>query len=417
MKPFLIFCLMLITAATSAQTVQNNQIIIGKTDSINSKILGEKRRVWVYLPSRYGDVYTKQTYPVIYLLDGDGHFASVAGMIQQLTEVNGNTVLPEMIIVAILNTDRTRDLTPTNSMVDPNGSKQEFLRSSGGGEKFINFMQKELMPHIDSAYRTAPYKILIGHSFGGLTAVNVLVNHPDMFNAYIAIDPSMWWDGKKLLNQTREVLAQQKFKGKSFFLGIANTMPDGMDTLQVRRDTTGTTGHIRSILELKDILQSNTGNDLKWAYRYYNNDNHGSVPLIAEYDGLHFLFNFYKMPSNKQFALYDPKSKADVAAALTSYYAGISEHMGYKISPPEGIVNEMGYYYLQSHMEDKAYAMFALNISNYPQSANTYDSMGDYYNAKKDKPKAIEFFTKAYNLGKNPDTKKKLDDLQVVAKK
>jgi predicted alpha/beta superfamily hydrolase len=208
----ILFLFLLITIATAdAQMVKNNQIVIGKTDSVNSKILGEKRKVWVYLPNGYdNNAYSKQTYPVIYLLDGDGHFSSVTGMIQQLSEVNGNTVVPQMIVVAILNTDRTRDLTPTKALTGPDGSNADFLRSSGGGEKFTAFMEKELMPHIDSTYHTAPYKMLIGHSFGALTAINILLNHTDMFNSYVAIDPSMWWDGKKLLNQSRQLLAQKQ---------------------------------------------------------------------------------------------------------------------------------------------------------------------------------------------------------------
>ncbi|HEX3386461.1 MAG TPA: alpha/beta hydrolase-fold protein, partial [Mucilaginibacter sp.] len=90
------------------------------------------------------------------------------------------------------NTNRMRDLTPTNVPPD---------KSSGGGEKFTDFIKTELMPHIDSIYPTASYKMLIGHSLGGLMAINTLINHPEMFNAYVAIDPSMWWDDRKLLNR------------------------------------------------------------------------------------------------------------------------------------------------------------------------------------------------------------------------
>jgi predicted alpha/beta superfamily hydrolase len=411
MKLLLSLAFIAIVGSATAQTIANRNIIIGRTDSVYSKILHEKRTVWVYLPNGYNPSGT-QKYPVVYLLDGDGHFPSVMGMIQQLSEVNGNTVCPEMIVVGIPNTDRTRDLTPSNSLYGPDGSKVQGFETSGGGEKFVLFIQKELMPHVDSAYAVAPYKILIGHSFGGITAINILLNHTDMFNAYVAIDPSMWWDGRKLLSQARETFKQPKFANKSLYLGIANTMPGDMDTLQVRRDTTGATSHIRSILELKDILQNNPGNGLRWSYRYYKDDNHGSVPLIAEYDALHFLFNFYKMPAALSDKLFDKNIKFDPAPAFTSYYADISGHMGYKILPPEGLVNELGYYYMQSGVPDRAYSLFALNITNYPQSANVYDSMGDYYDNQKNKDKAIECYTKAFKLGGNPDTKKKLDKLQ-----
>ncbi|QJD94769.1 alpha/beta hydrolase [Mucilaginibacter robiniae] len=106
-----------------------------------------------------------------------------------------------MIVVAITNTDRTRDLTPTNSLTEPGGKHNEEFKNSGGGEQFISFIEKELMPHVDSLYPTALYKVLIGHSFGALTVVKVLINHTKLFNAYVAIDPSMWWDQQKLLQQ------------------------------------------------------------------------------------------------------------------------------------------------------------------------------------------------------------------------
>jgi tetratricopeptide (TPR) repeat protein len=89
--------------------------------------------------------------------------------------------------------------------------------------------------------------------------------------------------------------------------------------------------------------------------------------------------------------------------------------MGYKILPPEGTVNEMAYFFMQSKMPDRAYSLFAINIQNYPQSFNTYDSMGDYYSSQKDNAKAIEFYNKALKLNDNPETRKKRDEL--VAKK
>jgi predicted alpha/beta superfamily hydrolase len=407
---FLSFLFAALTAGAQV-TVKNNQVILGKTDSVYSKIIGEKRKVWIYLPGDYNDTsYARKIYPVVYLLDGDGHFSSIAGIIQQLSEVNGNAVVPQMIIVAIPNTNRMRDLTPTQAKTSYEGKKDPGLVVSGGGEKFTAFIQQELMPHIDSAYRTAPYKLFIGHSLGGLMVINTLINHSDMFNAYIAIDPSMWWDGKKLLTQARQVLAQKSFAGKSLYMGIANTMDEGMDTLKVRKDTANASLHIRSILALKDMLQRNAANGLTFGYQYYPNDTHSSAPLITAYDGMRFLFPFYKMPAGAESKI-ETDDAFDIAAFYSNYYADISKHMGYKVLPNEGDINQNGHYYLKVHKPQKAYQFFAINIANYPKSANAYDSMGDYYADQKNKAKAIEMFTKAYQLGKKPDTKKKLDKL------
>ncbi|QJD94768.1 hypothetical protein HH214_02190 [Mucilaginibacter robiniae] len=193
---------------------------------------------------------------------------------------------------------------------------------------------------------------------------------------------------------------------------MANTMPANMDTTQVRKDTTSNTAHIRSIMVLNDVLKSNLGNGLNYSYSYYKNDNHNSVPLIATYDALRFLFKSYALSANQSAELYNPASKANVSTLLAARYQELSNQFGYQVLPPEGMVNELAYYHLQNGGDSNAYALFALNIKNYPTSANAFDSMGDYYNFKKEKKKAIEYYNKTLKLYDNPDTREKLKNLQ-----
>lgn len=237
MKHFL-FTFSLIALLNHGKAQTDNRIIIGKIDSIQSTILNEKRKIWIYVPGGGSlDIYSKQRYPVVYLLDGDGHFSSVVGMMQQLSTVNGNMICPEMIVIGITNTDRTRDLTPTHIDIDPPYMDSASAKTSGGGEKFISFIEKELMPYIESNYPTEPYKMLIGHSFGGLTVMQTFVHHTNLFNSFICIDPSMWWDKQNLLKESKKFLINNKFQGTSLFLGIANTMPEGMNINKVSNDT------------------------------------------------------------------------------------------------------------------------------------------------------------------------------------
>jgi predicted alpha/beta superfamily hydrolase len=140
------------------------------------------------------------------------------------------------------------------------------------------------MPHIDSAYQTAPYKILIGHSFGGLMVMDVLTNHTKLFNAYIAIDPSMWYNHQQFLAATEQKIAEKKYDGIRLFVGIANTMPDGMTLDKMKKDTSSDTRHIRSIFAMDEFIKEHAQNNLTYASKYYSNDNHGSVPLASEYD-------------------------------------------------------------------------------------------------------------------------------------
>ncbi|MEO6637074.1 MAG: alpha/beta hydrolase-fold protein [Ginsengibacter sp.] len=404
--------LVILSAATAfvAKAQSDNKIVIGKVDSVYSQILGEKRKVWIYTPGMTsGDNTPGKHYPVLYLLDGDAHFVSVAGLIQQLSQVNGNTALPEMIVVAIPNTDRTRDLTPTHIVNDPPMMDSNFSKNTGGAENFIAFMEKELMPHIDSAYPTAPYKVLVGHSFGGLTVMDALTNHTRLFNAYVAIDPSMWYDRQQFLAATERKLSGKKYEGIRLYLGIANTMEKGMTLAQLKRDTTSDTRHIRSILALDKFLKANPQNGLKYASRYYENDTHSSVPLTSEYDGLRFIFNYYGLNlSAKEFS----DTSAAIVTKFKNYDDFLSKQMGYKISSPEQSINYLGYDALGKKQYSRAAGFFKMNIDNYPKSNNVYDSYADLLVAEKDTVNAIANYKKALSIREVADTRQKLNVLE-----
>jgi predicted alpha/beta superfamily hydrolase len=404
------FFIMSAVITFSALAQNDNKIVIGKIDSVYSKILNEQRKIWIYMPgmtSGFHDTGTR--YPVLYLLDGDAHFTSVVGLVQQLSQVNGNTVFPEMIVVAIPNTDRTRDLTPTHVTNDLPMMDSNFSKTSGGGENFVSFIEKELMPHIDSAYQTAPYKILIGHSFGGLMVMDVLTNHTKLFNAYIAIDPSMWYNHQQFLAATEQKIAEKKYDGIRLFVGIANTMPDGMTLDKMKKDTSSDTRHIRSIFAMDEFIKEHAQNNLTYASKYYSNDNHGSVPLASEYDGLRFIFNYYRFNlTNKDY--YD--STDAIVVKFKKHYDFVSRQMGYKVSPNELFINALGYDAMSKKYYARSAALFKMNIENYPGSNNVYDSYGDLLATEKDTINAIINYKKALTIHDNTDTKQKLNALE-----
>lgn len=413
MKKIILFLtLSILTDLVFAQgKVEKESIVIGKIDSVQSNILGENRKIWVHVPG--GVANSKERFPVVYVLDGDGHFSSVVGMIQQLSTINGNTMCPKMIVVGIPNTVRTRDLTPTHMDVDPMMNDSASVRTSGGGEKFISFMEKELMPFIESKYPTAPYKMLIGHSFGGLAVMQTFTHHNSLFNAYISIDPSVWWDNQKLLKETKTFLKNTKLEGKSLYLGIANTMEDGMDIKKVIKDKSKETDHIRAILALQTALESNKKNGLKYRGKYYGEDTHGSAPLITTYDALRFFFDFYPMKfSFKDFM----DSTSTLASKYQNHYASLTQKMGYQIKPDESEINYFGYEALKSKYYKRAEGFFKLNLQNYPESSNVYDSYGDYFIAIGDKANAIIQLKKALSIKDNEESRKKLSELEDVKK-
>ncbi|MBL0310784.1 MAG: alpha/beta hydrolase [Bacteroidetes bacterium] len=398
MKTFICsFTILLFSLCAKGQ--ESNPFTIGFEKSSPSKILGEQRKVWIHIPnSNGGDENTgKGRYPVIYLLDGDANFNNVVS----ITEFISNAGLcPPMIVVGILHPARMTDLTF--------GTDKETPGIVGNGEKFMLYVEKELMPYIESNYPAAPYKIFIGHSVGGLTVVNTLIHHPNLFNSYVSLDGALWWNDHQIVKDAKTTLTKTNYKGKTLFIALANRMEKGMDTLKVQTDTTEGTELIRSNLEfIKDIFKNKT-NQLRFQHKYYENDDHGSVRLIGEYDALRFIFEYYKLKIYNS-DLDDPHFKLD--SLLTTHYNNVSEQIGYPVKPDESLVNGLGYYMLRQKQFIKAEALFKLNIANYPETANCYDGLGDLYLAKGDKLKAIESFKKTLTFKLIPETKEKLEKL------
>lgn len=402
----IIYLLLFLPAFCFGQTYRksNNKIVIGTIDTIHSAILNEEREVLIYIPnSGTGNSNDKTRYPVLYLLDGYSFFHSVTGMVQYLSAIGK---MPEMIVVAIVNTDRVRDLTSTHSTFWSNGEQDTaHFKYSGGGEKFLSFIEKELIPHIDAHYQTQPYRMFVGHSLGGLMVINTLLNNPALFNAYVAIDPSIWWDNKSVMKQAAIVLKQKNYAGKKLFFASANTLNKGMDISRVIKDTASGNVHVRDNLQFREILKKNNTNKLDWKWKYYDDDNHPSIPLIAEYDALRSFFKNYELPGN----LEDTSINAEY---IQNHYQNILLMLGYTVLPPQSTINFLGYNNMSGKLYDKAFSFFKMNIHNYPESANAYDSMGDYYGEKNDKKAAIEAYKKALSLKEMPATKKKLNKLQ-----
>jgi len=330
------------------------------------------------------------------------------GMMQQLCN-NGNTVVPEMIIVGIVNTDRMRDLSPTHIKEDLPVIDSITAKNTGGNEKFFEFMQQELFPYIENKYKTEPFRMLIGHSLGGLTVINALVNYTQLFNAYISIDPSMWWDHEQFLNDCKTKLIQKKFNNVNLYLGIANTLESGMKIETVTKDKTQGSRHIRSILALDNHIKNNPKNQLHYKSKYYKEDTHNSAPLITTYDAVRFFFDFYKL--NITMVDFTDNGIA-FPIKMEKHFENVSKKMGYKVAPTEGLVNNYGYKALEKKKMDQAEYFFKMNVKNYPDSANVYDSYGDYFLEIGDKPNAILNFKKALSIAENSETRQKFENLQ-----
>lgn len=401
-KTLLMILLLVPLHGVSQKTNLNDEkIVLGIKKTIHSTILNEDREIWIYVPNSSSNNSSKL--PVMYILDGPSFFNSFSSIAQYLNKAGK---MPEMIIVGIGNTNRLRDLTPSHSVFWSDGEQDSIaLGASGGGEKFIKFISNELFPYIDSLYKPAPYKMIVGHSLGGLTVVGLLINHKELFNSYVAIDPSIWWDKHLVMRQSSEKLKLYDYSGKRLYFASANTMAKDMDTIRVIHDQANINSHVKENLEYRDILKNSNKSNLVWDWKYYPNDNHVSIPVIASYDAFRAIFKDYEFAK-------DLNDKSITVNEVKNHYANLSKMMNYEVLPSQNMINNLGYNFLSNKDFDKAYDFFNLNIQNYPFSANVYDSMGDYYMEKNDHKKALELFKKALSLEKIPSTISKVKKLE-----
>ena len=201
---------------------------MGVVKHLTSTSLGERRTLNIFLPPGYEDDDTT-AYPVIYLLDGavDEDYHHVSGLVQFLTTY---ALMPPSILVGIANVDRYRDFTYPSTVAED----RERLPTSGGSEKFRQFLEAELQPFIEATYRTAPPKTLIGQSLGGLLATEIFIKTPTLFDNYIIVSPSLWWDNGTLVARVEESLVSHPERTGKVYVSVGtegSEMEDGVDRL------------------------------------------------------------------------------------------------------------------------------------------------------------------------------------------
>jgi tetratricopeptide (TPR) repeat protein len=232
--------------------------------------------------------------------------------------------------------------------------------------------------------------MFVGHSFGGIAVINALYTIPETFNSYIAIDPSLWYDNQLLLKKAKDYFSKANLKNKTLFVGQANTVNGG---------DTGRNLHFESIIQFNSILESYNQSGLRYKYKYYGDDDHGSAPLITEYDGLRFIFEGYKISLSRL---------AENPSFIKEHFKNISEKLGSTFLPPEDIVNNLGYQTLQNGDTTKAIEFFQLNTELYPESYNVWDSLAEAWMDKGDFKKAISYYEKSIALNPSNENGKNM---------
>jgi predicted alpha/beta superfamily hydrolase len=340
---------------------------------IQSKVLGEERVVLVRTPPAYAR--GTERFPVLYMTDGDAHIQHTSGTISFLAR---NARMPEMIVVGITNTDRTRDLTPTHverAAGNPNGPG---FPTSGGADKFLKFIETELIPLVESKYRTQPFRTLAGHSLGGLFAVHTMLTRPELFNSYIAVSPSLQWDNFEEIDRVKEFFKERKELKRTLFTSLGNEPGDIGDAFGLFRDE----------------LQRQQLKGFVWEAVRYEDEDHGSVVLRSHYAGLRKVFDGWQFPRDSATGAI-----AGGLKGVEDHYRGLSERLGFPVVVSEALMNQVGYQLMaQGNMED-AVAAFKLNVERYPNSANVYDSLGEAYERSNRIELALANYEKAHAVG------------------
>jgi predicted alpha/beta superfamily hydrolase len=246
---------------------QDIDVKLGFADSIQSPTLKENRKIIIRLPEGYDT--SKKTYPVLYLLDGNN--SSLLETVSAINKLGSDENIPQMIVVAIGNTDRDRDMMPL--------STNEYSVPVAGAEQFLSFIGDELIPQVDKKYRTNQQRILCGKSLSGLFTLYALLTRPQLFEGYIGRSAGWLRDMNDYFTRLTDNAFQQPnlYKGKKIFM--SNSLIDTYDKDHVIH---------KQMLEFSEKIKAKLGNSVQYKYVTYSNYPH--VPFPSLYDGLKYIF-------------------------------------------------------------------------------------------------------------------------------
>ena len=351
------------------ETAAQQPLTLGELFSLESKVMGESRQALVWTPPGYAG--GARAYPVLYVTDADRQFGHTVTTVEFLSR-NGR--MPPMIVVGLFNTDRTRDLTPYRDQDDETGGP---MASAGGADRFLQFIETELVPWVESRYRTAKFRAFAGHSFGGLFGVHALATKPGLFNAVVAVSPTLGWRQGEPVKRVESMLARQRDLTGALYV----TLGDEGQAMQSGFD------------RLRTVLEEKAGKGLRWDLVQMPDEDHGSIVLRSHYQAFERIFDGWRLPRKEDGTF------SGGMPGVEAHYAKLSTRLGWAIVPPEATVNALGYAELQRRRVDDALAYFQANVRNHPDSPNVYDSLGEGLEAAGRRDEALAQYEEAIRRG------------------
>jgi hypothetical protein len=347
---------------------------IGTTYHIHSSVLGEDRSYFVYAPPGAHGVAS----PVIVLLDGPDYVYWLTSAAVRILVIGER--MPAALVVAVPSTiaARIRDFTPA---IVSDTARRTAYPTAGGADRMLRFLADELLPEVERNYRTAPFRVLIGWSLEGLFAAYALLARPEVFQAYIAISPSMWWDHQRLTDSLVARLARQP-QLRGWFYATIGGVEDPV-------------GMMAPFLRVERAFREHAPPTLEWRFTVLAGEDHYGTPYRSIHGGLDAIFRPFR-------ALPPDSVRALGIAGLDRRYAEMRARFGSLDQTPEPALNTLGFLLLadtQASHHALALDAFRENGRRFPHSANVYDSMGDAFRTLGQKEAALTCFAASVRTG------------------
>jgi predicted alpha/beta superfamily hydrolase len=361
-----------------------DSLTIGSKYIFKSKLLSEDRPIIVSLPKNYST--SNANYPVLYLTDGMQNIWHTIGTIEVLTRTGS---IPPLIVVGIESTNRTRDFTFTNSDNNP---------ESGGGLRFLDFIENELIPHIETNYRVNSFRVLEGHSLGGLFTASVLMEKPKLFDAHIIMSPSFWCNKEETTGKAKLFFKANPDLEKTIFFGIG-TYESGVKW-----------GMRKELTNFIDVIKANQPEKLRFKHKEMEMEGHMSSPLLSAYYGLKFVFSDMAFTDDIYDNYTDIKFLRHENNIMTKYGEEAKQSAEEYIGLAFQLINE--------EKKSNAITVLKRSVEAYDFDinirmilANTYEKNNDIKNSIKTYKKAVEMSIK-YKLSREEEIRKHISRLE-----
>ncbi|TDF41323.1 hypothetical protein EYS14_00215 [Alteromonadaceae bacterium M269] len=356
--------LLAVTFVSNADDFREDKTItLAEQFTVQSTIMGDKRSISVSLPDGYDS--GKHSYPVVYLLDGEQNLYHAAGTRNVLTR-SGD--IPPVILVGLTSVNRSLDMTP---------SKVADNELSGGANKLLSYIQKEVIPFVEKRYRTNNFRILSGHSLGGLFTTHALFEKPELFDAYIIVSPSYWWNNRELINRSKSFFSSEYALNRKLFFGIGENDGYGMQ---------------QELIGFVDEVKKSQRTGLEWQHRVFPNEGHMSAQLLVFYQGIKFIFSDMHLPQKirNQFTI----------DGFLAHERSIQKKYGSAARQSQEVYVTTGFTLMEKGLYEEAVAIFKRNAEAYEENRYPTNNiwLAEAYEKSGAKAEALNEYRKAYEL-------------------